>query len=483
MRLSELMDRNGELAAVDIQGLACDSRDVRPGYLFAAFPGSNADGRKYIPQALEKGAVAVLAGAGNTIDTRPAILVTDDNPRLRFAKMAARYYGKQPQFCVACTGTNGKSSVVSFTRQLWQLAGLNAASMGTLGIDSDAIKIPGGLTTPDALKIHKNLSELAGAGVDYAALEASSHGLSQYRLDGVYLSAAAFTNLSRDHLDYHGTFDDYLYAKARLFGELLPPGAAAVIHRDGEYSAEIEHIAWARGHRILTVGAKDADIALLSRVAGTDGQNLEIRYENRTYKIHFPLIGHFQVENALVAAGLAIATGGDAAMTLQGLEKLKGVAGRLEKAGVTACGAAAYLDYAHTPAGLKTVLHAAREHRPRSLHLVFGCGGDRDKGKRPEMGAIAAGLADHIIVTDDNPRTEDAAVIRAEILAACPDALEIGDRRAAIRKAVAGLKKGDLLLVTGKGHEEGQIVGDRVLPFSDIVEIRAAIQAWKGEGI
>lgn len=476
VQLGDLLGGERATNGVDITGLTADSRAVEPGFLFAALEGTKTDGRDFIPDALDKGAAAILAAPGRTLDVGDAALVLDTNPRRRFAQMAACYYGRQPDVVVAVTGTNGKTSVASFTRQIWQAIGARAGSVGTLGVHSQALTWPAGLTTPDPVALHKALAQLAEAGVGHVAVEASSHGLAQYRLDAVRLSAAAFTNLTRDHFDYHGSVEAYLYAKARLFGELLPPGGTAVSNLDGAFGREMDNLAWARGLRRISVGrAEDAAIRIVAQEPRFDGQQLAVAFDGRRYDVHLPLIGGFQAENALVAAGLVIATGGMAEAAFTALERLSGVPGRLERVGVTPAGGAVYVDYAHTPDGLETVLEAARTHAQGKLGVVFGCGGDRDRGKRPEMGAIAAQLADTVVVTDDNPRSEDPAAIRREILIACPEATEIGDRGQAITATVAGLGAGDVLVVAGKGHEEGQLVGDRVLPFSDLDAVADAI--------
>lgn len=487
MQLSELLGSNGDVTGIEIKGLAFDSRAVEPGFLFAAFPGEKADGRKFIPEALERGAVAVLTGpvrSGETlVDTGAAVHLVDDNPRRCFAKIAARYYGDQPATIAAVTGTNGKSSVVAFTRQLWQALGLKAASIGTLGIEGAGAGAEGGLTTPDPLTLHAALTELASTDVKHVAFEASSHGLSQYRLDGVQLQIAAFTNLTRDHLDYHQTLEGYLYAKARLFGELLPPDGAAVINLDAEFGPEIENLCWARGHQITTVGrGAEADITLKGAQPQEAGQLLQISHGGKDYDIALPLLGAFQSENALMAAAIVIASGGVPEEVFAALEGLEGVSGRFEHIGQTPAGGVIVIDYAHTPDGLKNILHAARAAISGRLHVVFGCGGDRDKGKRPQMGAIATELADAVYVTDDNPRSEDAATIRREILAAAPDAAEFDDRARAITAAAAALGQGDILIVTGKGHETGQIFADEVLPFDDADAVRAAIKSLQ-EGV
>ncbi|MFN3232847.1 MAG: UDP-N-acetylmuramoyl-L-alanyl-D-glutamate--2,6-diaminopimelate ligase [Alphaproteobacteria bacterium] len=474
MRLSDLIGHNGTASQIDIRGLTADSRAVEPGYLFAALPGTQVRGADYIGDALDQGAVAVLAGPDVTVDPAQAYLVPDYNPRRRLALMAARFFDAQPDTVVAVTGTNGKSSVVDFVRQIWAQLGHRAGSMGTLGVTADGIDPMPSLTTPDPVEVHRRLADLKQAGIDHLALEASSHGLAQHRLDGVQIKAAAFTNLSRDHLDYHATYEDYFLAKLRLFGDLLPPGGAAVLNAETPLFEELVDICWGRGLRILSVG-KGGDLALLSREATPSGQALVIGLGDQVYDVTLPLIGDFQTSNALVAAGLVLMTGGEPNPVMHALSGLSPVRGRLEHVGTHPNGAAVYVDYAHTPDALRTVLTSLRPHTQGRLHLVFGCGGDRDSGKRPQMGAAAVELADRVIVTDDNPRHEDPAEIRRQIMTASPGALEVADRHAAIAKGLAGLQADDLLVIAGKGHEQGQIIGDEVLPFDDAAVVRSAL--------
>ncbi|PCI63782.1 MAG: UDP-N-acetylmuramoyl-L-alanyl-D-glutamate--2,6-diaminopimelate ligase [Kordiimonadales bacterium] len=466
--LAELIGGNRANWAVDITGLTADSRNVRAGDLFVALPGSNIDGRDFIADAVKAGAAAILTTPGLALDLGVPV-VEDRNPRKRYAEFSARFYDGQPSTAVAITGTNGKTSVADFTRQIWQALGKNAASIGTLGVRSRDVNHEGGLTTPDPMQLHKVLRELSDAGVDHAALEASSHGLDQRRLDGVQLQAAAFTNLSRDHMDYHKNEQGYFYAKARLFGELIGPGDTAVINTDNRRGSDLDDIVWARGITRLSVGCgEEASIRLIRQEVIAAGQTLCVRYEGARYDIELPLIGGFQAENALLAAGLVIATNGTPSEVFCALASLKGVPGRMEFMGETSTGGGVYVDYAHTPDGLATVLKAARSHNPKQLHVVFGCGGDRDVGKRPQMGAIATRLADCVYVTDDNPRSESAGEIRSEIMKAAPGAVELSGRKNAIETAISFMKCGDILVVAGKGHEEGQIVGDEIIPFSDI---------------
>ena len=460
----------------EIAGLTADSRAVKPGDLFAALPGEKVDGRNFIGDAIARGAVAVLAPSGTVIEDEKAVLVTDDNPRRRFALMAAKFFGRQPATMVAVTGTNGKTSVANFTRQIWAALDLPAASFGTIGLVSPKRTEVGTLTTPDPVALHRLLAELADEGVTHAAFEASSHGLDQYRLDGVSLSAAAFTNLTRDHLDYHGDMEGYWKAKRRLFDTLLPDWGTAVVNADSEQAEDLKSLAQERGQRFIGFGAMGDDIRILKVAPAAAGQDISLSVMGRRYDLLLPLAGDFQVFNAVCALGLAIATGAAAHLATLALEKLQGVSGRLQLVAQNAHGAAVYVDYAHTPDGLETALRALKPHTKGRLIALFGCGGDRDPGKRPMMGAIAARLSDYAIVTDDNPRTEDAAEIRAQVMVGCPNAEEIGDRRAAIRAAIAMAMAGDVVVLAGKGHESGQIVGKTVLPFDDAEEARLAVK-------
>ncbi len=483
MRLSELIEGAAAVPPLavrdpDIAGIAADSREIRPGYLFAALPGRVGDGRRFIDDALRRGAVAVLAPPGLRIGDRPVSVLEDDNPRRRLALMAARFFIRQPRYIAAVTGTNGKTSVASFARQLWTLMGHKAASLGTLGLHGPGFDRAGSLTTPDPLALHRDLAALADAGIDRVAMEASSHGLDQYRLDGAVLAAAAFTNLTRDHLDYHPSMGDYLKAKLRLFKTVLPPGAVAILSADGPEFGELHEACAARGHRIITYGEHGHDIRLRAATPRPDGQNVEVEIMGRRCFVEFPLPASFQAMNALCALGLVLGVDGftEAAVdaAIRALPLLEGVPGRLQHAATLARGGTVYVDYAHTPDALETVLTALRPHARGRLAVVFGCGGDRDAGKRPLMGAIACRLADSVFVTDDNPRSEDPAVIRRQILVSCPGAREIGARAAAIGTAIGDLGPGDILVVAGKGHELGQIVGAEILPFDDIEACRQA---------
>jgi len=459
-------------------GLASDSRKVGPGYLFAALPGTRADGSAFIADAVRRGATIIL-GAPQVRDialAHGARFIADDNPRRRLALMAAEYYADQPRTIAAVTGTNGKTSVSVFLRQIWAGLGRRAASLGTIGLIGPSLEVKLEHTTPDPIDLHRLLAQLSEAGVDHLALEASSHGLDQYRLDGVQVSAAAFTNITRDHLDYHMDFQNYLRAKLRLFTDILRPGGIAVINVDALHADEFVRAARVRGADVATVGMSGASLKLLASRPHADGQVLSIAYADRLHEVRLPLAGSFQASNALVAAGLAIGLGEGAEPVFAAMSSIKGAPGRMQKVALAASGAPIYVDYAHTPDALANVLSAVRPHVAGRLHVVFGCGGDRDPGKRPLMGEIAVRLADSVIVTDDNPRTEDAAAIRRAVLAGCRSALEIGDREQAIIRAVAALGQGDALIIAGKGHESGQIVGAQIRPFSDAEEaVKAAL--------
>ena len=473
------------LPELEIRGLASDSRKVEEGYLFAALPGSRVDGRDFIRQAIDRGAVAVLAPSGTELKGRDKAipLITDDNPRKLLAAMAAQFYQHQPNFIAAVTGTNGKTSIASFTRQIWELCGRKAASLGTLGLYPALESEIAALTTPDPIELHRALAELAHNGFDHLAMEASSHGLDQYRLDGVRVKAAAFTNLSRDHLDYHETMAAYLAAKLRLFTDLLAQDGTAVLNADLIEYEEIREACRARGIKIISYGIAQSDLRLATQTATANGQKLLVDMFDKLVAIELPLAGDFQAHNILAAVGLALASGLDLPEILETLPNLQVVPGRVELVAETAEGAAVFVDYAHTPDALAKVLKALRPHTAGRLWTVFGCGGDRDRGKRPQMGEIANRLADKAIVTDDNPRSEDPAAIRAEVMAAAPKALEIGDRGEAIASAVAALAPGDVLVIAGKGHESGQIVGGRVLPFLDRDVARAAVIKEGGKAV
>ncbi|MCF4167075.1 UDP-N-acetylmuramoyl-L-alanyl-D-glutamate--2,6-diaminopimelate ligase [Zavarzinia compransoris] len=459
--------------------VTADSRAVVPGSLFFALTGTKDDGRRYIADAIAKGAAAVVAAAGTEVSADVPLVAVED-PRHALAIAASRVFPRQPATVVAVTGTNGKTSVANFARQLWTDLGVASAAVGTLGVSTAAGDEPLGATTPDPVALHLVLDDLAGRGIDHVAMEASSHGLAQRRMDGVRLSAGAFTNLTRDHLDYHRDFADYLAAKRRLFDTLLPKGAAAVVNRAGEAGDAIARAALDAGLKLVTVGGEGADIALLRRQPTQAGQALRIAVFGTIYDVALPLAGDFQASNALAALGLLVTTGTDVGAAVAALGHLTGVPGRLELAGVHGSGAPVYVDYAHTPDALERVLAALRPHVERRLIVVFGCGGDRDPGKRPEMGRIAAAGADRAIVTDDNPRGEDPRLIRAQILAACPGGIEIGDRAAAIAAALSDLSAGDVVVVAGKGHEQGQIVKGETRPFDDRAVVRGALKILRG---
>ncbi len=463
-----------DAGALEIAGISADSRRVEPGFLFVAIAGTKADGARFIADAVAKGAAAVLVGAQTQVADVGVPVLRAEEPRRALALMAARFFIAQPATVVAVTGTSGKTSVADFTRQVFAALGHQAASLGTIGVVKPDGSLYGTLTTPDPVSLHRILGELAAEGVTHLAFEASSHGLDQHRLDGVRIKAAGFTNLGRDHLDYHPTMDAYLAAKLRLFTVVLPEDGIAVVNADSGEAAQVVAAAKAAGRRVMTVGRAGQDLKLQRLVPEGFAQRMSVAHESRVYDVRLPLLGEYQASNALVAAGLAIATGESAGRVLPALQSLHGVKGRLEIIG-EARGGLAVVDYAHKPEALAAVLDALRPFATGKLICVIGCGGDRDKGKRPLMGAIAVEKADVVIVTDDNPRSEKPAAIRAEILAGAVGAREIGDRAEAIRAGVAMLEKGDVLVVAGKGHETGQIVGDKVLPFSDHEEVRKAL--------
>ena len=456
--------------SADVTGFAIDHRKVARGTIFGAFRGSRFNGEDFIGDAVAAGAVAVVARPEATVIG--AIHIADAEPRRAFARLAAKFFTPFPDMVVAVTGTNGKTSTVELTRQLWRMAGFHAASIGTLGVTTADEQVSTGLTTPDIVTFLSNMAGLAREGVTHAAFEASSHGLSQYRTEGLPVRAGAFTNLSRDHLDYHGTMEAYLEAKLRLFTEVIDEDGAAVIWMDDDASARVAELAAERGLKLLTIGAQGETLRLAKREPTQLGQTLTIEAEGKVHTVKLPLIGAYQAANALTAAGLVLASGGALGATLDNLARLQPVRGRLERAAISNSGAPIYVDYAHTPDGLRAAIEALRPHTSGRLITLFGAGGDRDKGKRPEMGAVAVQLSDHVIVTDDNPRSEDAAAIRRDVLAGAPGATEIGGRREAIAAAIAEAKAGDIVLLAGKGHEQGQIIGDKVLPFDDVAVAR-----------
>ncbi|MBS8260367.1 UDP-N-acetylmuramoyl-L-alanyl-D-glutamate--2,6-diaminopimelate ligase [Roseibium polysiphoniae] len=469
-----------EFGGLSISGLTADSRQVKSGYLFAALKGVQVDGARFAPKAVEQGAVAILCAQDSVDQLRnelpdTVVVLGSEEPRHALALMAARFYNKQPKVTVAVTGTSGKTSVAHFVRQIFQSAGHAAASLGTIGTVTADGRVYGGLTTPDPVALHAELNRLTEEGVTHAALEASSHGLDQHRLDGVRIAAAGFTNLGRDHMDYHPTIEDYLGAKLRLFKDLLPTGGTVVVDPGEKYADRVIGIAEARGLQLLTVGETGRDLKLTGLRQSGSAQVLTLATLRGDYTVTLPLIGRFQVSNALIAAGLAIAVGHDTGPVLRALENLKGAPGRLEFAGHTQNGALVVIDYAHKPDALENVLAALRPVAEGKLSVVIGAGGDRDPGKRLLMGKAAAERADFVIVTDDNPRSEDPAAIRKAVMEGAPDALEIGDRGEAILEAIKRLQPGDVLCVAGKGHETGQIVGETILPFSDHEAVADAI--------
>ena len=467
MRLGQLTG-GGEQAQVT--GFAIDHRKVAPGTVFGAFQGARVNGEDFIADAVRGGAVAVVARPGVRVEG--ALHIADDEPRAAFARLAAAFFGPFPETTVAVTGTNGKTSCVEMTRQLWRMAGFHAASIGTLGVTTADERTTTGLTTPDVVTFLSNVAGLAREGVTHLAFEASSHGLTQYRTEGLKVSAAAFTNLSRDHLDYHGDMAAYLTAKLRLFSEVLADDGTAVVWADDRESARVVDLAHARGNRLVTVGERGQTLRLVGREPTLLGQRLTIEAEGVVHRVQLPLIGAYQAANALVSAGLVIATGGEVAATLQALGRLQPVRGRLERAAIARSGAPVYVDYAHTPDALEAAIAALKPHAGGRLIVVFGAGGDRDQGKREPMGLVAVQQADRVIVTDDNPRGEDAAAIRRDVLTGARGASEIGDRREAIAAAIGEAGPEDIVLIAGKGHEQGQIVGDMVLPFDDVAVAR-----------
>lgn len=479
MKLDQLLSGMVEklpVSSAEITGVTADSRKVRPGFLFVALQGNKGDGGAYTQDAVKRGAVAIITDHDFKLDVSDVSIIRVKDARHELAIVAARFFGKQPPTVVAVTGTSGKTSVASFTRQIWKDAGFAAASVGTIGVITPKRNEYGSLTTPDPVRLQQIMAELTDEGVTHVAMEASSHGIDQSRLDGVRLTAAAFTNLGRDHMDYHPTVEDYFRAKMRLFDTLLPKAAPAVIFADDKYSeAAIEHVKRSK-REVLTVGRKGNFIKLRHVEHQRSRQFVDCSVGGEVFEFTLPLAGDFQVSNALVAAGLALATGVSPAAVFRAIERLQGAPGRLELVATTKNKAAIYVDYAHKPEALEQVLLAVKAFTTGRVIVVFGCGGDRDKGKRPLMGKIATKYADIVIVTDDNPRTENAKEIRKEIMAAAIGAKEIGDRREAIRYAISLLESGDTLVVAGKGHEKGQIIGEEVKPFSDHQEITEALE-------
>lgn len=479
MRLSQLLPDSTRDGVCEVSGVTADSRQVKPGNVFVALAGAKTDGARFIEQAIANGAAVIVGERAISIPVHPATkaapaFVKVPNARLALALMAAKFFPRQPKTIAAVTGTSGKTSVAAFTRQIWASLGEKAASIGTVGVVSPKGETYGSLTTPDPVALHRTLDMLAGEGVTHLAIEASSHGLDQHRLDGLKVAAGAFTNLSRDHLDYHDSLDSYFRAKLRLFGNLVVDGGAAIVSADHPHSEEVMAVSRKRGLNVFTVGRAGVDLKLLDVQADRTGQVLALSHQGHSRNVRLPLLGAFQIENALVAAGLALATGADTEGVFGAVGKLAGAKGRLEPVG-SKNGGLIFIDYAHKPDALAKALEALRPYAKGKLVVLFGAGGDRDAGKRPIMGEIAAKNADRVIVTDDNPRSENPASIRAAILAAAPGGIEIGDRGEAINTAISQLREGDVLLIAGKGHETGQIVGDRVLDFSDHDAVAAAL--------
>ncbi|RCL02897.1 MAG: 6-diaminopimelate ligase [Candidatus Tokpelaia sp. JSC161] len=478
MNLADLIETNSTLPMLRVTALTSDSRKVVAGSLFFSLNCHVGDAYFYATDAEKRGAVAVVIASGANLPNLSVPVIRVDDVRLALACAASRFYKRQPEVITAVTGTCGKTSVVSFLRQIWNHNGFSAASIGTIGIISQKIMQSSSLTTPEPLELHSFLKELSSDGVTHVAIEASSHGIKQRRLDGLRLTAAAFTNFGRDHIDYHITIEDYFNAKMRLFDKLLPHGAPAVVYSDNRYSTQvIEHIGRGK-HHVLTVGRRGEFIRVIRVEYDGYRQYLDLECDGHIYDVALPLFGEFQMANAVMAAGLAIAIGESPAAAFRALERIKGAPGRLDFVAMTHTGAYIYIDYAHKPDALENALKSLRSLTIGRILLVFGCGGDRDKGKRRIMGAIAVRFAEIVIVTDDNPRREDPAIIRKQILLGASGAIEISDRREAIYKAISMLESGDTLIVAGKGHEEGQIIGNQFFPFSDYFEIYAALGAY-----
>ena len=467
MKLRDIADVDSDSI---VTGFAIDHRKVARGSVFGAFKGAVFNGEDFIGQAVDRGAVAVVARPEAPVTEVP--LLADEEPRRLFAELAAKFYAPYPDTVVAVTGTNGKTSTVEMTRQIWRMSGHRSASIGTLGVTTSDDQVKTGLTTPDIVTFLHNMAGLKRMGMSHVAYEASSHGLDQHRCEGVPLAAAAFTNFSRDHLDYHETMDAYFEAKVRLFDELLEPGKPSVIWTDDPKSGEVIERSTARGHKVLTVGRKGESIRLIEQAPTPLGQTLVLEHGGKSYRLALPLIGAYQASNVLTAAGLVLATGGTWDSIFSAMQRVAPVRGRLERAVISRAGVPVYIDYAHTPDALEAAIAALRPHVEGRLITVFGAGGDRDQGKRPEMGAVAIRMSDIVIVTDDNPRSEDPAAIRSAIMAGAPGATEVGGRREAIAEAIRIARDGDIVLVAGKGHETGQIIGDRVLPFDDALVAR-----------
>jgi len=467
VRLRDIADVDSDS---EVTGFAIDHRKVEHGSVFGAFRGAVFNGEDFIGQAVDRGAIAVVARPEANVERVP--LLSDPAPRKLFAELAAKFYAPYPDTVVAVTGTNGKTSTVEMTRQIWRMSGHRSASIGTLGVTTSDEQVKTGLTTPDIVTFLHNMAGLERMGMSHVAYEASSHGLDQHRCEGVPLAAAAFTNFSRDHLDYHETMEAYFEAKMRLFDELLEPGRPSVIWADDPKSEEVIERSERRGHRVMTVGRNGDMIRLVDQTPTSLGQALLLEYEDRSLKLSLPLIGAYQAANVLVAAGLALATGIGFDRVFSAMQRVAPVRGRLERAVISRAGVPVYVDYAHTPDALEAAIAALRPHVEGRLITVFGAGGDRDQGKRPEMGRVAIEMSDVVIVTDDNPRSEDPARIRSAIMAGAAGATEVAGRREAIAEAIRIARDGDIVLVAGKGHETGQIVGDKVLPFDDALVAR-----------
>jgi UDP-N-acetylmuramoyl-L-alanyl-D-glutamate--2,6-diaminopimelate ligase len=467
LKLSELVDVDNDS---EVTGFAIDHRKVTKGNVFGAFKGAVFNGEDFIPAAVERGALAVVARAQATVER--AVHLADEQPRRLFAHMASTYFAPYPDTVVAVTGTNGKTSTVEMTRQIWRMMGHRSASIGTLGVTTSDDQVKTGLTSPDIVTFLSNVAGLKRMGISHVAYEASSHGLDQYRAECVPLAAVAFTNFSRDHLDYHASMDAYFEAKMRLFDEVIEPGRTAVVWTDDPKSNEVIERAKERGLKLMTVGRRGETIRLVEQSSTPLGQALQLEHDGKPYRLALPLIGAYQASNVMTAAALVLATGGEWADVFSAMGRVSPVRGRLERAVISRAGAPVYVDYAHTPDALEAAIEALKPHVEGKLFIVFGAGGDRDQGKRAPMGEVATRLADLVIVTDDNPRSEDPAKIRADIMAAAPGAIEVAGRKEAIARALDMAGSGDIVLLAGKGHETGQIVGSQVLPFDDALVAR-----------
>lgn len=471
MKLSQLLQNTSlsfENSDLEISGITSDSREVKAGFLFAVLDNGVTNGAQYIPQAVQAGASVILAPKNEQATAENVLFLHSENPNKDFGIMLKNFYQTQPQNIAAITGTNGKTSIADFVRQMIFTLGDNAASMGTLGlIKNDQAPLPFNNTTPGAMTIHKTLHDLKQDGFEYLIMETSSHGICQYRVSGVDFKVAGFTNLTQDHLDFHKTMQNYYEAKKLLFTDIMPKGGTAVLNADIQVFEDLQKACLAAGHKVISYGHKGKDIQVLQEEPLNNGQNIKINYFGKIYDLFVPLAGDFQVMNILCALGIASALTGKKEELLSLVPKIKGAKGRLQYIGTTAKGGAVYVDYAHTPDAIENILISMRSHTQNKLHILFGCGGDRDKTKRPIMGKIAQDLADFVYVADDNPRTENPETIRQEIMQGCPNALNLGDREKAIAYAMNQLEKGDVLLVAGKGHETGQYINGKILPFND----------------